>query len=151
VLPEIQFTLLGAGYHDHLKDEALEFIQKHQLSNVQIISWGECPLEKFYQDLDVFLLTSSFEGLPFSLLEAMSYKLPCVTTNVDGSKDVLKNNDNGFLANSIEEAVSQLLLLIHSKELRERLGRSAYQYVNEFHNAKINIKEVEHLYQSLLN
>ena len=151
VFPAIQFTLLGAGYHDHLKEDVLEFIQKHQLDNVQIMSWGECPLEKFYQELDVFLLTSSFEGLPFSLLEAMSYKLPCVTTNVDGNKDVVKNNYNGFLTNSIEEAVSQIVLLVQSKELRERLGQCAYRYVKEFHNAKINIKKVEHLYENLLN
>jgi glycosyltransferase involved in cell wall biosynthesis len=151
IFPDVHFTLLGAGYHDHLKVAVLEFIQKHQLNNVQIMSWGEYPLEKFYQGLDIFLLTSSFEGLPFSLLEAMSYKLPCIATNVDGNKDVIKHNDNGFLVNSIEEAVSQIMLLIQSKEFRERLGYSAFEYVREFHSAQINIKKVEHLYESLLN
>ncbi|HEX8333458.1 MAG TPA: glycosyltransferase [Segetibacter sp.] len=151
IFPEIKFILLGAGYHDHLKKDALEFIRNHQLNNVQIVSWGEYQLEKFYEELDIFLLTSSFEGLPFSLLEAMSYKLPCIATNVDGSKDVVKHNDNGFLVNSAEETVSKIVLLIQSKALRERLGSSAYEYVKEFHNAQINVKKIELLYENLLD
>lgn len=148
--PSIRFTLLGAGYHDHLKEEVLEFIRNHKLNNVQILSWGEHSIEKFYLDLDIFLLTSNFEGLPFSLLEAMSYKLPCIATNVDGSKDVIRHNSNGYLANSVEEIVQQIRLLINSKELRERLGNAGFEYVKDMHDVRINIKKIERLYKSML-
>jgi len=149
IYPNIQFKLLGAGYHDHLKKAALKFIEENQLNNIQIVSWGQYQLETFYKELDIFILTSSFEGLPFSLLEAMSYKLPCIATNVDGNKDVIKHGQNGFLANSVEEFVSQLVLLIQSNQLREQLGNSGYCYVKKFHNSEINIKKIEHLYETL--
>lgn len=46
---------------------------------------------------DAFILPSYNEGLPISILEAMTYKLPIISTNVGGISEVVKNKVNGFL------------------------------------------------------
>ena len=54
---------------------------------------------------DVFLLTSLWEGLPVSLLEAMYMKKPCVVSDVIGNHDVIENGRNGFICGDTPCAV----------------------------------------------
>ena len=48
---------------------------------------------------DIFILTSLWEGLPISLLEAMFLEKVCLVTDVIGNRDVIKNNNNGYIIN----------------------------------------------------
>ena len=52
---------------------------------------------------DYFVLTSLVEGLPLSLLEAMSFGVIPITTPAGGIKDVIQNNINGFISPSFDE------------------------------------------------
>ena len=48
---------------------------------------------------DIFVLTSEWEGLPLTILEAASKKLPIISTDVGGVNNFVKNNENGYLVN----------------------------------------------------
>ena len=92
-------------------------------------------VKRFLLDADVFVLISNWEGLPLTILEAMSARLPIVASNVGGVSECVIEHENGFLIE--REDVSKLTLslnkLIESKEFRKHMGnKSREKYENFF-------------------
>ena len=81
-------------------------------------------MSEVYADSEVFILTSYEEGVPRSILEAMSCGIPIVSTSLPQLRDIVK--DSGILVppgNAV--AVSEALcILADDEELRERLGKN---------------------------
>jgi glycosyltransferase involved in cell wall biosynthesis len=77
--------------------------------------------------MDCYVLLSLFEGLPVALLEAMAGGLPIVATDVPGTRDVIKDRQNGLLVplNDPAAAASQISRLIQSETLRHEMGSAA--------------------------
>jgi len=84
--------------------------------------------------LDIYCLPSRFEGLPFSVLEAMACGKPVVATNVMGIDEVVKHGETGILvtADSPRKLADALAELIENEQLRHRFGRKGLQRVREF-------------------
>lgn len=59
--------------------------------------------EKIWNNTDVLLITSNYEGLPYILIEALSHGLIVVSYKVGEIPNIIKNKENGFLANNLEE------------------------------------------------
>jgi glycosyltransferase involved in cell wall biosynthesis len=92
-------------------------------------------IEKYYIDADIYFLSSIFEGLSNTVLEAMSYSLPLVLTDVGDNDLLLSNGMNGFMCDpgdhkAMSEALEELL---NSHEKRLNYGRESYnRLVNTF-------------------
>ncbi|MBR3363453.1 MAG: glycosyltransferase family 4 protein [Solobacterium sp.] len=98
-MPDVKFVWIGDG----------EWRYKLKSPNIEVTGWlerGEA-LRRAYQS-DVFILTSLWEGLPLSLLEAMYLKKLCIVNNVIGSRDVIRNGENGYLCNSAAAFVNAI-------------------------------------------
>jgi glycosyltransferase involved in cell wall biosynthesis len=97
--------------------------------------------------IDIYCLPSLFEGLPFSLIEAMAAGLPCVATNVEGNREIVRNLQNGMLveSNNPEELANALQNLSADKALREALGSRAALDVRELSFENM-IKKYEELF-----
>lgn len=146
----ISFSILGAGLHDHLAKEVYTYIKTHKLEDkIIILPWGNNNTsEEFLKNTDIFLMTSAFEGLPYSLIEAMLEGIPCVVSKVDGNSDVIQNNENGFSCLSIDEYCEKLSLLIQDENLRRFIGQNGREYIILKHNVKINLQKLKLIYQS---
>lgn len=83
--------------------------------------------------IDIYCLPSFFEGLPFSLMEAMAAGLPCVATNVEGNREIVRNSQNGILVESDDAIVLANVLqkLSVDEVLRETLGSQAAHDVKD--------------------
>ena len=83
--------------------------------------------------LDVFVLTSRFEGGPYSPLEAMHAAVPVVLTDVTGSRDVVDDGRSGFLVpqDATDTLADRVVRLLDDAELRERVGRAGQRRVLE--------------------
>ncbi|MEP6611059.1 MAG: glycosyltransferase [Mucilaginibacter sp.] len=149
--PGIKFILLGAGYHDHLASEVKAYIKEYNLVDVvEIKDWSYYSnIKEFYNSIDIFLLTSKFEGLSFSLLESMSLGIPIVVTDADGNRDVINNKKNGYMSNDFSILKSCLLDLLKSQELREEIGLAGHNHVFAFNSSK-NANKIYQLYASLV-
>lgn len=120
---------------------------------VEIRGWisGEAKKQAF-SEADIYILPSYNEGLPMSILEAMTYGLPIVTTHVGGIPDAVIDGVNGFL---VPPGVPNILAdrlrrLITNETLRERMGYASYHIVKErFELSKI-INSLEKLYSNLM-
>ena len=149
--PNIKFSILGAGLCDHLSEDINAYLVENNLvDKIEILKWGDNNKSKNYlKSIDIFLMTSVFEGLPFSLVEAMASGLPCIVSKVDGNTDVIQNLENGFACLSIDEFYRKIETLVQSEELRRKFGQAGYRYVKEVHDVKKNVKLLEDLYLSL--
>jgi glycosyltransferase involved in cell wall biosynthesis len=101
---------------------------------------------------DLFLLTSNYEGMPMTLLEAMSSALPCVVSGVDGCSEILGDGVGGVTARvgDIEDFVLKLGPYVASADLRRRQGDAARSKVLASYDARAQAKHVEDLYERLL-
>lgn len=90
--------------------------------------------------VDCFINVSSSEGLPVSIMEATSYGIPVIATNVGGTNEIV-NEQTGILLPadpSIEEIANNLISLIKSKSRNPTFRKGVYQYWNENFNAGHN-------------
>lgn len=109
--PDIQFIWCGDG---ELKSELTS-------PNIKCTGWIERKeLESYLANADIYLSTSLWEGLPLSVLEAMSVGLPVVLSNCVGNRDLVR--DNGFLYKDKKEATNNINELIENKELINKKG-----------------------------
>lgn len=108
---------------------------------------GYCnDVELVYDALDVFVLSSICDAMPFALLEAMAHELPAVGTEVGGVPEVIVTDKTGFLASprngaALAEAICPL---VTSPELRERQGRAGRErVVRHFHETDMVRKTLD--------
>ena len=100
----------------------------------------------------VYILPSYVEALPISILEAMSYHLPIISTQVGAIPDIVFNNENGFLINpgekdALNNAITEMLSV--TPEKREIMGQRSYNLVQPYLSIYVS-KDLEELYMSLL-
>jgi len=137
VSEQFETTIVGEG---SLKDELMNQVADLKLKNVKFAGQAEGDeLLNFYQEAGVFVLTSEREGMPLVLLEAMAMGLPIVATNVTGSRDVVKNLQNGLLvpyqdANAFRAA---LLQITNDQELYEKLSHTSQKMAEQHSWSKI--------------
>ena len=88
----------------------------------------------FYQAADIFCLPSYREGFPISLLEASSFELPVVASNIYGNKDAVIDKVTGlfFQVTSVEDLVFKLEKLLLSKKMRKTLGNNGLNMVKKY-------------------
>lgn len=120
---------------------------------VQFEGWvrGEKKIELLNRS-DFYLLPSYNEGLPISILEAMSYRLPIVASPVGGIPEIVEEGVNGFLVQpgdneSLYRAISQL---IEKPDQRKVMGERSWEKVQPY--LPINVeKKLKQLYSRLIN
>ncbi len=119
-MPKVNFIIVGDGSERGL---LLNRINTEHLFNVSIVG-RKSPQEvrRLYQLSDAFLLTSTMEGTPTSILEAMACGLPILSTDAGGISAVI--NDKNFIIKSKDknEFVKQLNLLLNDKNLLESIS-----------------------------
>jgi glycosyltransferase involved in cell wall biosynthesis len=113
----------------------------------------EPNVEHWMQAADGFVLSSRYEGLPMVLLEAGACGVPAVATDVPGTREVLIDGVNGWLANAadpISLGKSMECLMQMPLEERYAMGECARRHViNEF-SLDIVLDKWERLYEALL-
>ena len=131
-----------------------QIISKYGLSDiVSFEGWvsGDKKIE-LLNKVDAYILPSYHEGLPISILEAMSYSLPIISTNVGGIPEILKNGENGFIMSpGDKDAMYRAILeLMNNEKLRLDMGKASYSKVQE-HMPGFVERQLSDLYRSLLN
>jgi colanic acid/amylovoran biosynthesis glycosyltransferase len=105
-----------------------------------------------YQQADVFLLSSVYEGIANVVLEAMAMELPVVSTKSGGLEEVIESGVDGFLADvyNHEQLATQLMQLQSNATLRESMGQKARQKIEAAFTINRQASEFEQQYRHLI-
>jgi glycosyltransferase involved in cell wall biosynthesis len=145
----IHFMIIGDG---ELRGEIEKKVQDIGISDhVHFCGWVT-DAGKIYADLDIMLLTSLNEGTPVTVIEAMYYQIPVVSSNVGGLPDMIESGKTGFLIDSFnaKDYIPVILRLLESNDERNAMGETASHYVNERYNIDRLIIDIKNLYQEFL-
>lgn len=121
-------------------------------SVVRYLGWiSQEEKDSLLRETDIYVLPSYGEGMPMSILEAMSYAIPVVSTKVGGIPELITDGETGFLIEpgDLDALYERLKCLIEDKELRKKLGNEARQFVASKHNLKLTAQQIEQIYDSL--
>ena len=117
---EYKWLILGDGED---KNRLQEKINKYNLQDRLILKGKVSNVEDYYKNSSLYVMTSRFEGLPMTLLEAKSYKMPIVSFDCPtGPSEIIRNNINGYLvkANDIKEMSNKVnSVLLDDKKLKK--------------------------------
>ncbi|MCI9357982.1 MAG: glycosyltransferase family 4 protein [Lachnospiraceae bacterium] len=150
-VPDAMFYLAGDGdIENHRK------IVENKVSkcHIEFLGWiKEEKREKYLKDISTFILPSYHEGMPMSILEAMSYGMATVSTNVGGIPQIIENDINGIRidAGDVNAITDTLVDLLQNESKKKELGQAAYKRVKEQFNAEKNIEKLRQLYMTLLD
>lgn len=86
---------------------------------------------------DCFISTSKREGLSRSVMEGMRAGLPCIVSNIRGNRDLIDNNQGGFLIENEHEGAVSLNLLLKDDELRRNMKKYNLEKIKDFSNEQV--------------
>jgi glycosyltransferase involved in cell wall biosynthesis len=140
----VSLTIIGDGSLENLVKEMI--VSKGLTEEVEVIVNPD-DIFLYYDQADIFLQTSIFEGFSNSIMEALSYSLPVVATNVGDNSSLIKEGYNGFLTpvKNSDYIADKLEELVNSYELRNDFGKNSYIFLNEnftYDHYKKNINKV---------
>lgn len=87
----------------------------------------------------------------FKTVQYMSVGVPCVVSNVGRNKDIVRDGVNGYLANTDEEWVEKLSLLINNPQLRKRIAEEGLRTVEERFSLKVNAPKLSGILKKVYN
>lgn len=135
--PDFHFKWIGDGESKNL------LLSK----NIQIMGWmdRENALKEVAK-FDIYIQTSQWEGLPFTIIEAMTLGKPIIATNVIGNKDAVKHGFNGFLCNCLEDFIKGINTINGNELVKKQMEIKSEERANELFDRDKNFKTLRHIY-----
>ena len=140
---EIRWVHFGDG---EKKEEIIEYCNRDFSKNITVELKGRV-LNKEVLDFyinnapDLFINLSSSEGIPLSIMEAMSCSIPVIATDVGGTSEIV-NNENGLLiekdVNINEVSIFIKKIYSQNKTGKEKFRKNAFNTWQKFYNADVN-------------
>jgi glycosyltransferase involved in cell wall biosynthesis len=118
--------------------------------SIRFLGWRS-DLAVLFAASDVAVLSSDNEGMPVTLIEASMAGVPCVVTDVGSAREVVLDNETGFVVPTDSVALSQALVALFTNEqLRQKMGISAARHtMANFSSARL-VKDHADLYKRLI-
>jgi len=149
ILPNVKFLLVGDGI---LRNQVKKLINKFQLQNKVILTGWRRDIPRILSAIDVFVLTSLWEGLPISVLEAIAFSKPVVATNTGGIEEIVVEGKNGFLVQprDIKSLSERLTVLLRNESLRKDMGQNAKGLFDFNFSVENMVQNNQDLYENLI-
>ena len=147
-LPQVKFVLVGDGA---LRESIEDLISQYNLpNNMFLLGWRE-DIPEILSAIDVFALTSLWEGLSISVLEAFASHKPVVATDTGGVREVVFENKTGFLVppGDIKAMAEKVRILLNDKSLRLKMGDNAHSGLGISYRLDYMVNSTKDLYENL--
>ena len=150
--PLINLNIIGDGPElNQLQNISLESNNKDNIIFHGKLNRDE--INHIFLNSDIYIQASNYEGLPHSLLEAMSYGIPVLCTPVGECKEILGNEDRGYILdlpvskNNIKSKISEI---IGEKNIANKKGERGKDFINEKYNLTNSFNLYKNLFTRLL-
>ena len=149
ILPQARFLLVGDGV---LRKKVEKLIAEFNLGSRFVLTGWRRDIPRVLSAMDIFVLTSLWEGLPIAVLEAMASRVPVVATDTGGISEVVVEGKTGFLVpcHGMFFMLEKVRILLRDASFKNRITQSAKQCINEKFDTETMVKTHEDLYQKLV-
>lgn len=132
-----------------LKDDILNTRESLGLTEKVFMPGLQTEVRPYLSAMDIYMMTSSFEGLPIALLEAMSMECAIVSTRAGGIGEVIDDTHHGLLTgvDTWEKLSDNVLQLTKKTDLMQRLGHSARKRVMDHFSMQQMVDHLEAIYR----
>ena len=127
-----EYIIVGWGA---LENDIKKWISKYEIANVTKLVIDPANIEEYYITSDIYFQTSLYEGLSNTVMEAMSFSLPLVITNVGDNDRLVKDEENGYICE-----------VKNSKQISNRLGILADSYKKRIDFGSKSYKKIKNNY-----
>ncbi len=149
-IKNIHLDLIGDGPDiDRIKVKVVECGMDHRVT-----FWGLIDnVEEVLANADIFALISNWEGFPRSTLEAMRAGLPCIVSDVGGSKEAIVEGETGFVVpkGDVESIKKRVHSLVEDAEIRREMGEAAHKHFQNNFTFEIMFEKTYKVYEEVLN
>lgn len=149
-LPNCRFLLVGDG---PLRQQVIDALKAEGVYYRTILTGLRRDPARMFSAMDVFLLTSLWEGLPRVIPQAMAMRIPPVAYRVDGTEESIMNGQTGFLADpgDIQGMVGCCIRLLQDPALLQKIGDAGHLFATQEFDITHMIHQIEDLYSQLLD
>jgi glycosyltransferase involved in cell wall biosynthesis len=148
-IPDCKFLMVGDG---PLLPQVKTTLKANNLMEKFIFPGIQRNIPQMLAAMDVFLLTSLWEGLPRVIPQAMLMRLPVVATRVDGSSEIIEDGKNGFLCapGDKEFLAERCLQLLKDPNLRQEISLKGSEIAKKNYDLNQMIAQIDDLYKYFL-
>jgi glycosyltransferase involved in cell wall biosynthesis len=142
------FVLLVGPARGYVKKE----LERIGVAYKHVVLSNYLEIPKYYNALDLYLVTSRAEGGPKAIVEAMACGVPLVSTEVGMALDIIKDGHNGRLAeiDNLAALAEKARHVIGDRQLAKRLVNNALNTVKDYSWEKITRQYHDKIYQSFM-
>lgn len=146
----LNFKLIIGG-EGRLLNSLINKAKELDIEDVVVFQGYVEDVNTFMSQLDVFVLTSHWEGFGYVIAEASYHYKPVLAFNVSSNPEIIDNNVTGFLIekDNLVDLVDKILLLNSNEEMSLEMGAKGHDFVNQHFDAEINNKKVETYLESI--
>lgn len=147
VIPNVKFVLAGSGDVEQIKAITSDRIK----NNIVYPGWvRDKEKDKLLREADLFFLPSYNEGMPMSILDAMGYGLPVVSTTVGGITKIVHDGVNGYTCNpgDIVKLSETILELLSDSDYLKLAGNNSVGIIKDGFSIEKHIILLRQLYGS---
>ena len=143
----VKYVLCGTGI---LFDEMKQYAKELGIENDVLFLGYRKDINKIMQISDVFFHESFQEGLTMSIMEAMHFKLPVVTSAVRGNEDLIDNEKGGYITGCLDEdlQVECLIKILNNKELAKKMGDYNHNKIKDYYLDTVR-SQLKDIYQKI--
>lgn len=133
VRQQISVSIAGEGEKEY-KDSLVKYIEKHSLGDIVHLVGLINNIPEFLYDADLFVMSSSNEGLPIALTEAVISGLPCIVTDVGGCSEVVERSNNGIVieAQNPQILAEKITELVVNKSFMNQMSQNALDSAEDY-------------------
>ena len=130
--PDWKWIILGEGSDRTILEDT---IKQYHLEDRLVLKGQVKDIEEYLRKAKLYVMTSRYEGLPMTLLEAMTYEVPIISFDIDtGPDEIIHDGVNGFLIPPFqcEQMVEKIDMLIEDEELRSQFEKKSKSEIVKF-------------------
>lgn len=141
-------TFIGDG---PTMSEAQKLVLKYDLKKRVNFFGFQKDVDKYLSQSDVFVLSTHYEGLPISIIEAMSHAMPIIASNVGGNSELVSEGENGFLTANTNDIYKAIMIFVKHPELISKMGIVSLENYQSKFTLNNFLKETQITYMHLLD
>jgi glycosyltransferase involved in cell wall biosynthesis len=146
--PEVHFLLVGDG---PLRPQVETQLAQEGIAGQTTLTGLRRDVPRMMAAMDIFMLTSLWEGLPRVIPQAMAMGLPVLANQADGTLEAIQSGETGYLCTpgDVEGMAKQCIELIENSDRRQAMGQKGSVFARQEFDLRKMVRQIEELYEGV--